>query len=123
MPERVTLVLDSTVAVRYGAKEVGAEKGYNPQKRGRPSHHPLIATLAKCFFGQAMVEYLQGLSVTFLLKVPDHHWVRGALGPMRLSRKSLEVTKDPAVAIWSAGGLLYETRLLSLEWRRTEDAG
>ena len=166
--ERVTLVLDSTVAVRYGAKQAGAEKGYNPKKRGRPSHHPLIATLAetgdllglrwrpgsasaakgatewlpvlvhrlreagvvditvrldKGFFSRAMVECLQDLGVSFLLKVPDHHWVRSALGPMRRSRKSLEITKDPALAIWSASGPLYGARLLSLEWRRTEDTG
>jgi len=168
VPERATLVLDSTVAVRYGAKQAGAEKGYNPKKRGRPSHHPLIATLAetgdlmgvrwrpgsasaakgatewlpllvarlreagvsditvrldKGFFSRAMVECLQDLGVSFLLKVPDHRWVRGALGPMHRSRKSLEITKDPALAIWSASGILYDTRLLSLEWRRTEDRG
>ena len=166
-PERVTLVLDSTVAVRYGAKQAGAEKGYNPKKRGRPSHHPLIATLAetgdlmgirwrpgsasaakgatewlpllvarlreagvrdltvrldKGFFSRAMVECLEGLGVAYLLKVPDHHWVRDALGPKRRSLKSLEVTKDPDVAIWSASGILYDARLLSLEWRRTEVA-
>jgi hypothetical protein len=47
VPKRVTLVLDSTVAVRYGQKQAGAEKGYNPKKPGRPSHHPLVATLAE----------------------------------------------------------------------------
>ena len=168
VPEGVTLVLDSTVAVRYGAKQAGAEKGYNPKKRGRPSHHPMIATLAetgdlmgirwrpgsasaaggaaewlpllvarlreagvsditvrldKGFFSRAMVECLQELGVSFLLKVPDHHWVRGALGPMRRSAKSLEITRDPDLAIWSGSGTLYDARLLSLEWRRTEEAG
>ena len=29
---------------RYGIQD-GARKGYNPKKRGRPSHHPLIAFL------------------------------------------------------------------------------
>lgn len=38
--------LDSTVITRYGDQE-GSAKGYNPQKRGRNSHHPLIA-----FIGQ-----------------------------------------------------------------------
>ena len=42
-PEGLTLVLDSTVVVRYGKKQAGAEVGYNPKKRGRPSHHPLVA--------------------------------------------------------------------------------
>ena len=38
------LNLDSSVLVRYGSQE-GAKTGYNPKKRGRPSHHPLIAFL------------------------------------------------------------------------------
>ena len=40
--ENITIDLDSTVITRYGAQE-GSAKGYNPQKRGRNSHHPLIA--------------------------------------------------------------------------------
>jgi len=47
VPRRVMLVLDSTVVVRYGTKQAGAEKGYNPKKPGRPSHHPLLAFLAQ----------------------------------------------------------------------------
>src|SRR5690606_38934709 len=42
-PTSMMLVLDSTVAARYGAKQAGAERGYNPKKQGRPSHHPLLA--------------------------------------------------------------------------------
>ncbi len=45
VPRQVTLLLDSTVSVRYGAKQAGAEIGYNPKKRGRPSHHPMVAFL------------------------------------------------------------------------------
>jgi hypothetical protein len=41
-----TLDLDSTVLCRYGKQE-GSLKGYNPQKPGRPSHHPLVAFLAE----------------------------------------------------------------------------
>ncbi len=37
-----TLDIDSTIMTRYGQQQ-GASKGYNPQKRGRNSHHPLIA--------------------------------------------------------------------------------
>jgi Transposase DDE domain. len=37
-----TLDIDSTIMTRYGEQE-GAKKGYNPKKRGRPSHHPIIA--------------------------------------------------------------------------------
>ena len=39
-----TLNLDSSALTRYGQQE-GALKGYNPKKPGRPSHHPLQATL------------------------------------------------------------------------------
>jgi hypothetical protein len=39
-----TLNLDSSVLIRYGSQQ-GAKKGYNPKKRGRPSHHPLLAFL------------------------------------------------------------------------------
>ena len=38
------LVLDSTVCTRYGEQE-GAKKGYNPDKPGRSSHHPLKASV------------------------------------------------------------------------------
>jgi hypothetical protein len=35
---------DSSVLIRYGSQQ-GAKRGYNPKKRGRPSHHPLLAFL------------------------------------------------------------------------------
>jgi len=38
------LNLDSSVLIRYGTQQ-GAKRGYNPKKRGRPSHHPLLAFL------------------------------------------------------------------------------
>lgn len=37
-----TLDIDSTIMTRYGEQE-GAKKGYNPKKKGRKSHHPIIA--------------------------------------------------------------------------------
>ena len=40
--DNFTLDIDSSVLTRYGQQE-GAKKGYNPQKKGRASHHPLIA--------------------------------------------------------------------------------
>lgn len=44
-----SLDLDSTVFERYG-KQQGALKGHNPRKKGRPSHHPLLAVLAEAHF-------------------------------------------------------------------------
>jgi len=38
------LTFDTTVVVRYGQQE-GARKGPNPKKKGRPSHHPILAFL------------------------------------------------------------------------------
>jgi hypothetical protein len=45
VPEAVTLLLDSTVVQRYGTQQAGATAGYNPTRKGRPSHHPLLACL------------------------------------------------------------------------------
>lgn len=165
VPRCVTLVLDSTVSVRYGRKQAGAEKGYNPKKPGRPSHHPLLATIAetgdllglrwrpgsshtaegaedwltvlvdrlyeagveeitvrldKGFFSKRMIKHLESLHVHYLLKVPNHDWVRRHLGAARQSKKSGQITKDPTVDIWSRSGTLWGTRLLSLEWRKTD---
>jgi hypothetical protein len=45
VPRAVMLEFDSTVVQRYGEKQAGAVNGYNPEKKGRPSHHPLLAFL------------------------------------------------------------------------------
>lgn len=45
-PQLLTLDLDSTVVTRYGQQE-GSEIGYNPRRRGKPSHHPLLAFAAE----------------------------------------------------------------------------
>lgn len=43
--DNFTLDIDSSVMTRYGEQD-GARKGYNPNKKGRASHHPLIAFIA-----------------------------------------------------------------------------
>jgi hypothetical protein len=40
--DNYTLDVDSSVITRYGNQE-GSKRGYNPNKRGRNSHHPLFA--------------------------------------------------------------------------------
>ena len=45
----LTLDLDSTVFLRFGNQE-SATKGYNPQRPGRKSHHPILACLAEIPF-------------------------------------------------------------------------
>jgi hypothetical protein len=44
--KQVTLDVDSTVITRHGTQD-GAVRGYNPNRRGRPSHHPLLAFVAE----------------------------------------------------------------------------
>lgn len=153
VPRSVMVILDSTVVARYGLQQAGAERGYNPAKRGRPSHHPLLAftdtgdclgvrwragsahtaagagewlrtlitrlrqleimditvRLDKGFYSAEMVRVLTELGVAFVLKVPDHAWVRRQLGSYRQSEK------DPA--LWTATGTLYDARLCSVERR------
>ncbi len=45
--DNYTLDFDSTIMTRYGEQQ-GAIKGYNPVKKGRKSHHPLLAFVADC---------------------------------------------------------------------------
>ena len=45
--DNYTLDVDSTILTRYGTQQ-GAKKGYNPTKRGRNSHHPLMAFVDEC---------------------------------------------------------------------------
>jgi hypothetical protein len=40
IPQNAVADWDSSINVRYGKQE-DAACGYNPQKPGRPSHHPL----------------------------------------------------------------------------------
>jgi hypothetical protein len=42
----LTLDIDSTVLIRHGHQQ-GAARGYNPQRPGRNSHHPLMAFVAE----------------------------------------------------------------------------
>jgi hypothetical protein len=44
--DNITIDFDSTVITRYGEQE-GSAKGYNPNKRGRNSHHPLMAFVSQ----------------------------------------------------------------------------
>ena len=44
--DRLTLDVDSTVIHRNGNQQ-GAAQGYNPSKKGRCSHHPLLAFIAE----------------------------------------------------------------------------
>ncbi len=45
--DNYTLDFDSTVITRYGNQQ-GAKRGYNALKRGRKSHHPIMAFVSDC---------------------------------------------------------------------------
>jgi hypothetical protein len=78
------LDLDSTVFCREGKQE-GARKGFNPRRKGRNSHHPLLAVLAEAQFilhgwlrsgntgaSRGVVPFLQEA----LVLLPEGTWVR-----------------------------------------------
>lgn len=44
--ETITIDMDSTVSMVYGEQE-GAERGYNPKKKGLNSYHPLLAFISE----------------------------------------------------------------------------
>lgn len=44
--DNLTIDFDSTVITRYGNQQ-GSSKGYNPNKKGRNSHHPLMAFISQ----------------------------------------------------------------------------
>lgn len=44
--ENITIDLDSTVITRSGTQQ-GSAKGYNPNRKGRNSHHPLMAFISQ----------------------------------------------------------------------------
>jgi len=114
-PERVMLVLDSTVEVRYGKKRAGAEKGYNPKKPGRTSHHPLVVTIAET--GDLVgVQWRPGSAAS---ATGATEWLQLLVARLREAGVN-EITKDPATSILSNSGTLYGARLLSLEWRKKE---
>jgi hypothetical protein len=82
-----SLDLDSTVFERHGQQE-GAAKGYNPQRPGRLSHHPLLAVLAESHYVM-------------------HGWLRS--GNSGAGRGVTEFLKE-ALALWGERGKLRVVR-------------
>jgi hypothetical protein len=86
--EGYSLDLDSTVFERHGQQQEGALKGYNPQRPGRLSHHPLLAVLAESHFVM-------------------HGWLRS--GNSGTGRGVTEFLKE-ALALWGERGRLRVVR-------------
>lgn len=91
LPSKYILDWDSTVITRYGEQE-DAVLGYNPTKRGRPSHHPLLAVAAKtrlCLHyshrpgnAASSTDCLEAMTETLEYLKPEHRpWLnRGDIG-------------------------------------------
>lgn len=102
--KRITLDLDSTVITRHGEQE-GAMRGYNPGRRGRPSHHPLLAFIAEA-----------RMVANFWLRPGNTHSAHNAL---QFLEATLHHLGDIAVALLRAdSGFFEEAILAALEAKR-----
>lgn len=86
-----TLDLDSSVFERRGHQQ-GAERGYNPGRRGGRSHHPLLAVLAEsCFVLHA---WLRPGGTTALSGAVE--FLREALARLRSARRAVRTLRADA---------------------------
>ena len=76
----------------------------------------ITVRLDKGFFSRRMVRALEGLGVSFLLKVPRHRWLSRHRGPWRFSARGEAVF--PGKDMWTASGKLWGARLLTVQTTR-----
>ncbi|MDR1276325.1 MAG: IS1380 family transposase [Candidatus Accumulibacter sp.] len=99
--KKVTLDVDSTVITRNGEQE-GAARGYNTNRRGRVSHHPLLAFVAEA-----------RLVANFWLRSGNAHSANNFL---QFLESTLHHLGDKIVGLLRAdSGFFDETILLALE--------
>jgi hypothetical protein len=106
-PTRLLFDVDSTVLVVYGQQE-HARIGYNPQKRGRPSYHPLL-----CFEGQSR-DFWHGE-----LRPGDAHTARGARELLTACFAKIPAGVRTVIVRGDKG--FYDHALI--EWLETQRAG
>ena len=122
--EKYSLDLDSTVFERYGEQE-GSLLGYNPRKRGRPSHHPLLAVLAEAHFvvhawlrsgncssGRGVVEFLKEAFALF-----------DAASLVRIVRADSGFFDDALLSFLETCGLAYIVVAKMTRWIKWEAMG
>jgi hypothetical protein len=122
VPRSVMLVLDSTVVQRYGLKQAGAEKGYNPTKKGRPSHHPLVAFLAET--GDCLgIRWRPGSAHTAAGAIP---WIQALVKQLRaagVEEITLRLDKGffskAMVSALEALGVRYALKVPDQKWARS----
>ena len=103
---RITLDVDSTVLTRHGLQE-GATRGYNPNKRGRPSHHPLLAFVAET-----------RMVANFWLRPGNANTANNALGFLEATLRHLG---SKAVGLFRADSGFYSEEILRfLEARKID---
>lgn len=86
LPQMFIIDWDSTVTTRYGDQE-GVEIGYNPQKPGRGSHHPLICTVAGL-----------RLCLTMSMRPGDAHTAQGITDSLEDLLRRLPADRRPFIA-------------------------
>ena len=98
--------MDSSVWTRYGKQE-GAKKGYNAKKRGRPSHHPLIAFVAE-------------------MKMVANFWLRpgntsSANNIINFLEETFSILKNKKIGLFRADSGFYQKSVFEwLEARQTD---
>ena len=103
---RITLDMDSTVITRHGTQE-GAMRGYNPGKRGRPSHHPLLAFVAEA-----------RMVANFWLRPGNAHTANNALAFIESTLRHLG---SKTVGLFRADSGFFDEAILSfLEGRKID---
>ena len=101
-----TLDVDSSVWTRYGRQE-GSKRGYNPKKRGRSSHHPIIAFVAE-------------------MKMVANFWLRpgntgSANNVIAFLEETFDILKNKTVGLFRADSGFYQKKVMEwLESRRTD---
>lgn len=104
--DNFTLDVDSSVWTRYG-KQQGAKKGYNPKKRGRASHHPLMAFVAE-------------------MKMVANFWLRpgdtsSANNIIAFLEETFSILKDKTIGLFRADSGFYQQAVMDwLEARNTD---
>lgn len=98
--------MDSTVVTRHGQQQ-GAARGYNPNKRGRLSHHPLLAFVAEA-----------RLVANFWLRPGDAHSANNVL---QFIESTLHHLGSKTVGLLRADSGFYDQAILKLlEGRRID---
>lgn len=95
----ITLDMDSTVITRHGQQQ-GAARGYNPNKRGRLSHHPLLAFVTEA-----------RLVANFWLRPGDAHSANNVL---QFIESTLHHLGSKAVGLLRADSGFFDQAVLKL---------